>query len=247
MAALDEALRDEVGVAAVRSRRVCVVPDRKAKVPFGTCTRGFRGVLAWAQQFDNGKGQVGKRHGVCSTGGGQELLESLGVWLFGQVVLVFCGDLDDAVPAPGGVDDAANGRVPARCEEAYSGAVCRNHEVLDEFGCPVLLLDLQSRDGFTVEQRARLDGLEAQCSHGMAAALQALRDPVLQHEVLGQSGDGRHAFRHQGVALEPCSDTAVGQLGMVAHHGGVQVGMMDQTLFADDHVDNSGKPVLIGG
>ena len=80
----------------------------------------------------------------------------------------------------------------------------------------------------------------------MAAALQALRDPVLQHEVLGQSGDGRHAFRHQGVALEPCSDTAVGQLGMVAHHGGVQVGMMDQTLFADDHVDNSGKPVLIG-
>ena len=71
----DQALRDNVGEAAVRRGGVRVVLYRKAKVTGSGFSGGLQNILTGTDEFDNGKGEVGKVIGIRSLAPQQEIVQ----------------------------------------------------------------------------------------------------------------------------------------------------------------------------
>ena len=111
-------------------------------------------------------------------------------------------DLDDALPALGRAHHAAQDRETALLEEAGDHAVGRDHEVLDDLLGAVALLGHLPAHRTAVELGPHLDRLEFQRPALVTAGLEALGDPVLEPEVVGQPGT---ALTAAGISPLPSS------------------------------------------
>ncbi len=181
-----QALGDQIGVAAIGSGGVGVVLDRKAKVPRRALARKLGDVFARPQELDHGEGQVGEPKRIGGFLLRQELLQRLRIRIDRQRELVFRGDLDDPFPSFRGADHAADRRESLRSEEPSGHTVRRDHEILDDVLGPVLLLRLRSRivSPSKTGRASMVSRLSAPWS--VPEVLHVLRDPVLQAQVLGQ-------------------------------------------------------------
>src|SRR5678815_1842018 len=86
----------------------------------------------------------------------RDSLEGGGVRRVRQARTNTCGELDDAVPALGRFEHAADRREAALLEEPGTRLVRPNHEVLDQLFGGVLLVGAQTGEVIPVEDRLRL-------------------------------------------------------------------------------------------
>ena len=82
----------------------------------------------------------------------------------------------------------------------------------------------RSRIWSRVEHRPRLDGFQVERAVLVPERLELLRRRVLQPQVGLEPRDRGDRLRHRPVAVEPGRDAVVGELGVVADQGLVDVG-----------------------
>jgi hypothetical protein len=73
----NQPLRDNVGETPVRRRGVRIVLYREAKVAGGSFARALQNVLTGTDEFDDGKGDVGKMIGIGSFAPQQKIVQGL--------------------------------------------------------------------------------------------------------------------------------------------------------------------------
>ena len=174
-AAFSEALRDEIGKAAVRRRRVRVVPHREPEVPSARAARDFERVFARAQELDDRQREIGKAHrGRPARRLRRNASSATASGSAGSCSPDLRGQRDDAVPALRRAQHAAQRRHPLAREEARDDAVGRDHEVLDQLLRAVRSSGAQVGERAVVEDGARLRASRARsapraCAHALQA------------------------------------------------------------------------------
>jgi hypothetical protein len=241
---LQEAVGDEVGVAPVGGSRVGVVAHGEAEVARRLVSGEVDRVLARSQELDHRERHLRKALGVRRPAFLQESGEGAGVGLRRQPLAEAGGDLDDAPPALGGTDDTAQRGEALLLEEAGDDAVGGDHEVLDQLLGRVLAVLAEVAHRVAVEDRPRLDRLELQGAVLEAELAQPLGGLALQARLLVRAGRRRHGLRHRPRAVEPGGHRVVGELGVVVHPGGVDVGRGERAVGGDRHLDDHGEAVL---
>ncbi len=175
----------------------------------------------------------------------EEVVEGLRVRLGGQGCAQAGGHLDNAVPALGNANDAADGSYTGSLERAGDDAVGRHHELLDERRSAVLLEAGNVHHLAGQGHRSRFDGLKIERSMLEAAAHHALGRGVLKLELGGQIGAGSHLSRSGAGSLKPCADAVVGQLGAVADQSGVDLAVGGSAGRVYGELDDVRDPVFI--
>ena len=202
------------------------------------------GVLAAPEELDDAEGEIGEPFRVGCPARHEERVQRRGVRLRRQLVAIRRGEVDDALPALRGADDAAHHREAPRAEEAGDGAVGGDHEVLDQLLGAVLALGRQAAHRVAGEQRLDLDGLQLEGAALVTAGAQQLGDAVLQEQVVGEPCDGGGAGRRPGGAGQPRADLAVGKLRVVVHQRPVDGLAGDVSAGGDSELGHHRRPVL---
>ena len=96
---LEEALREKVREAAVRRRRVRVVPHREAEVALGGLAGEIQDVLARTEELHHAEREIGEAQGIGRAAPGEEPLERARIGRRRQPLAELAGELDDPAPA----------------------------------------------------------------------------------------------------------------------------------------------------
>ena len=75
--------------------------------------------------------------------------------------------------------------------------------------------------------------------------LHGLRRTVLRAELLVEPSHGHDSRWRACCALEPGRDAVVGQLGVIADHGAIDLGLGDRAVGTHHHLDDHRKPILV--
>ncbi len=239
-----QAVRDQVGEAAVGGGGVGVIFDRQPEMARRLVARKIGGVFARAQQLDDGQRQIGEAQRIGLPRLGQEGFQRLRIGRVGQRRPVLRGDLDDPLPAFGRAHHAPDRRELLRHEKLRHRAVGRDHEILDDLFRAVLLIDFQIAQLLAVEDRPGLQRFQAERAMLVAVFVQFLGGRVLQAQILRQAGDRGDRFRRLSLAVQPRGHAAVGQLGVVVDGGLVDLGGLDRAVRTDHQLDHQCQPVF---
>src|SRR5262249_37431222 len=128
----DEALCDEIRIASVGRRRMRVLADGETEVSDDGLPREARDVLAASHQLDDRQREIGEAKGVGRAALEQERVQRGRVRRARELLAEAGGERDDALPAFGRADDAAQNGESLRLQEAGNAPVGRDHEVLDQ-------------------------------------------------------------------------------------------------------------------
>ena len=199
---LQQALRDEVGVAAVGRGRVRVVAHRQAEVAGRRLAGPLDDVLAGAHQLDDREREVREAQRVRPAAPGQELLERLLSGSGGSRSPFSSATLTMRCQRSGErTTRRSDGKpLPARKRAVTPLAAIMKSSISSRarfLGSTVEIDDLVA-----VEDRARLDRLELQRAVLVAQLAQLLRDAVLQAQLSRQLRRGSRPPRHRHRALE---------------------------------------------
>ena len=108
-----------------------VAPDGQAEVAGDRFVRSFDDILARAEQFDNGKRQIGKAERIGSFASGQKFFERLRIRLCRKREFVLGCDIDDPTPAFERADHEVLDIKAVKNGRRLGGdieAQCRNHD-----------------------------------------------------------------------------------------------------------------------
>jgi hypothetical protein len=217
----DEPLRDQVGIASVRGRRVRILAHREAEVADDALARERREVLAAAEQLDDGEREVGEAQGIGRAALQQERVQRGRVGVAREVFAEVGGERDDALPAFGRAHDATENGKPVRLEITRDRAVGCDHEVFDQRPRAVRLLRRQRGDLVAIHLGAELDRLEVERAVRVALGLEPLCDGVLELEVVRQARHRRGRGRQRPAVLEPGPQGPIGELRVVVDEGAI--------------------------
>ena len=225
-----------------------VVAHREAEVAEGFArfigARLGHRVFARPQQFHDREREVGV---VLRVGGATLLeqgLERDRIRRVGQALLHRCGQGDDATPALGRMQHAADGRIACRFEKIRDHAVGRDHQVFDQLLRSVLRIGPQVGQRAVHEHRPRLDRLQAERAALYALFLQGLRDFVLQPQLRFETLDGRELRGRRRFAFEPRGSAVVGELGSIENAGAIDRRGSHFTVTGDREFDHDRKPLF---
>ena len=88
---LNQAQSNDVWIPAIRRCWMHIVTDSKSKMAYRTIGWFFSNIFAWAHEFHNYQREIGEAYRIFLALLRQKLLESLTVWLIGQMKLCrFC-------------------------------------------------------------------------------------------------------------------------------------------------------------
>ena len=211
-----QALRHQIGEAAVRRGRVRVVAHRESEVAVERLARTTDRVFTRAKQLDHRQRQIREAHrdrparrrtrNVCSADASGSA---------GSRSPSFRREIDDALPALGGVEDAAERREALRVEPGRGDAVGGDHEVFDHRLRAIVVVGPQVGEHVAFEDRPRLQRLQIERAALMAPRVHRLRRAILQADLILQPRHRRDLRRHRRLAVEPCRDAVVGQLRVI--------------------------------
>ena len=159
---LQQTLREQIGVAAIRGRGVCVVLDRETEVPRGRGVGPFCDVFARSQEFDHRQGQIGEAQRIGGTLRDEKFVEGGGIRGVRQFDAVLQGQCDNSVPAFRRAHHATDRRKLVCCEISGGHAVGGDHEILDDLLGAIRRFHGEVTELVAVKQRLRLDRFQAQ-------------------------------------------------------------------------------------
>ena len=224
---LEQALRDEVGVAAVRRGRVRVVLHRQAEVPDRLLARASRPRTRRRPSLDDRQREIGEAQRVGFRCAQQELLERARVGIGRQRVAELGGDRLRCGPsAPASARRGGGSASRASSRKRAVDAVRGDHEVLDQL-LGALLRRSRRADRRRVRRRtpAAPRSSRGRARRARAAArASGLRDAVLQPQVVRRARSPRATCGGSGPLPSSHAPTrVVGELGLVVHERAVDV------------------------
>ena len=166
--------------------------------------RDHDGVLARAQQLDDGQREIGKAVGIGGAALAQERFERAGVRRGRQRPAELAADLDDAVPPLGVRSTRRIAGSPRVGEKPRDGAVGGDHEVLDQRLGAVLPVALEVGE-LSPSNTARAWMVSRSARPAVPALAQRLGDPILSRRECRQPV---HARTRAGAGPSPSSHAA---------------------------------------
>ena len=159
---LQQALRHQVGVAAVGRRRVRVILHREAEVPLWFPAGLFQHILAGTEQLDHRQRQIGKMIGILLLLLTQKIMQRFRIGIGGKFGPHLRGDFHDPVPALGRFHHAPNGGQTLRLERTRDHAIGGDHEILDQLRGAILHLRIDFDAAVFEPDRLCLDRFQIQ-------------------------------------------------------------------------------------
>src|SRR5438270_14053187 len=114
---------------------MCIIADRKPKMPAGVLAGPLDNVLAAADELDDRERKIRKMHGVGRTPLFQKSCKRWLIGLHRQMFPIFSRNSYNSVPSLGRFNYAAEGKGAVRFEKLGHLDVGCDHEILDQFTC----------------------------------------------------------------------------------------------------------------
>ena len=130
-------------------------------------------------------------------------------------------------------------------EKTGGYAVGCNHKVFDDLLGPIAFIHPQVLDLVSGKDWAGFQRLQVQSTVLMPQGFQLLRHPVLNAEILCKPRDNRYSLRRRPFPFQPGRHAVIGQLGVVAHPGTIDIRALHFPPVANDHLDDHGRAVFI--
>ena len=131
-------------------------PSPPAQSVRGLAAGEIERIFAAADEFDDGQGKIGELFRGGGAAAGQKTFERDGVRCGGELVPEFSREFDDARPAFGITQHAAEGRKFFRSEVNRGHGIRRHHELLDQLCRPVRLIQFERSKRVAGKNRLRL-------------------------------------------------------------------------------------------